>query len=105
MKIGILREEKHPKDTRVPLTPSQCRAVKERFDNVEVVVQPSDYRCFTNEEYKYHDIQLVEDLSDCDILFGVKEVPKYLLIEGKSYAFFRTLSKSNRKIKTYYRRC
>jgi saccharopine dehydrogenase (NAD+, L-lysine-forming) len=88
MKIGILREEKHPKDTRVPLTPSQCRAVNERFENVEVVVQPSDYRCFTNEEYKYHDIQLVEDLSDCDMIFGVKEVPKHLLIQGKRYAFF-----------------
>lgn len=88
MKIGILREEKFPRDSRVPLTPSQCKFLMERYPQVNVVVQPCKYRCFTNEEFTYQDIPLVEDLSDCDILLGVKEVPSELLLAGKAYMFF-----------------
>lgn len=88
MKIGILREEKFPRDSRVPLTPSQCKFLMERYPNVSVVVQPCKYRCFTNEEFTYQDIPLVEDLSDCDILLGVKEVPAELLLPNKAYMFF-----------------
>lgn len=88
MKIGILREEKKPRDARVPLTPSQCKAIIERFPNVEIYVQPSKHRCFTNEEYQYHDVTLQEDVSHCDILFGVKEVPVDCLLKEKTYVFF-----------------
>lgn len=88
MKIGILREEKKPRDARVPLTPSQCKAILERFPNVEIYVQPSKHRCFTNEEYQYQDVVLQEDLSHCDILFGVKEVPVDCLMKEKTYVFF-----------------
>jgi hypothetical protein len=88
MKIGIIREDKRPRDTRVPLTPSQCASIKERFPSVEIVVQPCRYRCFSNEEYKYHHITLQENLEDCDIILGVKEVPIDLLISNKTYLFF-----------------
>lgn len=88
MKIGIIREEKFPRDSRVPLTPSQCKFLMERYPQVSVVVQPCKYRCFTNEEFTYQDIPLVEDLSDCDILLGVKEVPAELLLPNKAYMFF-----------------
>ena len=88
MKIGILREEKKPQDTRVPLTPSQCKAIMQRFRGIEVVIQPCSYRCFTNEEYKYQGIEMQEDLSDCDILLGVKEIPVGKLIAEKKYCFF-----------------
>ena len=88
MKIGLIREEKIPRDKRVAFTPLQCRALLKEFPNVSLVVQPCDYRCFTNEEYKMHAIPLQEDLSDCDILIGVKEVPTKFLMEGKKYLFF-----------------
>lgn len=88
MKIGLIREEKIPRDKRVAFTPLQCRALLKEFPNVSLVVQPCDYRCFTNEEYKMHAIPLQEDLSDCDILIGVKEVPAKFLMEGKKYLFF-----------------
>lgn len=88
MKIGILREEKFPRDSRVPLTPSQCKFLTERTPDVEVVVQPSKYRCFTNEEFNYQGVPLQEDLSDCDILMGVKEVPAAMLMPGKTYIYF-----------------
>lgn len=100
MKIGILREGKTPPDKRVPLTPEQCAEVKEKF-NVEVQVQPSPIRCFKDEEYSNLGIQVKEDLSDCDVLLGVKEVKISDFIENKTYFFFsHTIKKQayNRKL-------
>jgi alanine dehydrogenase len=88
IKIGILREEKIPHDRRVPFTPEQCRQIKEQFPGTEVVVQPCDYRSIKIDEFRKEGITLQEDLSDCDILIGVKEVPKEKLIPGKKYLFF-----------------
>lgn len=88
MKVGILREGKTPPDKRVPLTPEQCIEVQEKFDNVSIVVQPSLIRSFKDVEYSVLGITLQEDLSDCDILLGVKEVRKEDIIQGKTYLFF-----------------
>ena len=60
MKIGILREGKMPRDKRVPFTPEQCVEMQQTF-GVEVFVQPSDWRCYTNEEYKNAGAVLQED--------------------------------------------
>jgi saccharopine dehydrogenase (NAD+, L-lysine-forming) len=87
IKIGIIREWKTPPDARVPLTPEQCASVKQKWP-VELVIQPSPVRCFKDEEYQQAGITLQEDLSDCDILLGVKEVPVDKLIPEKTYLFF-----------------
>ncbi len=87
MKIGIIREGKVPPDARVPLTPAQCRLVRERW-GIAVAVQPSPVRCFADSEYEAAGIPLQEDLSDCDILLGVKEVPTDQLMPEKTYLFF-----------------
>jgi saccharopine dehydrogenase (NAD+, L-lysine-forming) len=52
MRIGIIREGKVPPDQRVPLTPEQCTTVMARFPYVELVVQPSDVRRISDEEYE-----------------------------------------------------
>ena len=88
MKIGIIREGKVPPDQRVPLTPEQCAEVLVRFPYIELAVQPSDVRRITDAEYTEAGVQLQEDLSDCDVLFGVKEVPVDQLIPEKTYFFF-----------------
>ena len=88
MRIGIIREGKVPPDQRVPLTPEQCTQVLERFPYVELVVQPSQVRRITDQEYADCGVELNEDLSDCDVLFGVKEVPVDQLIPDKTYFFF-----------------
>ncbi len=93
LKIGILRETKNPPDKRVPVTPSQVVKLTERFPNVEVYIQPSDIRCYTDEEYQYLDLNMKEDLNDCDILIGVKEVDTQALIAGKTYVFFAHVAK------------
>jgi saccharopine dehydrogenase (NAD+, L-lysine forming) len=93
LKVGILRETKNPPDRRVPLTPPQIIALEETYPYVEFFVQPSDLRCYSNEEYEYLNIPLKEDLSDCDILLGVKEVDKRTFIPGKTYLFFSHVAK------------
>ena len=93
LRIGILRETKIPPDRRVPLTPAQIVELRERYPFVEFFVQPSDIRCYTDEEYKYLKIPLREDLSNCDILMGVKEVDKRVFIPGKTYIFFAHVAK------------
>ena len=87
MKIGVIKEGKTPPDKRVPFSPIQCKTIKEKF-NVDLVVQPSPIRCFTDQAYEEQGIVLQEDLSDCDYLFGVKEVKMDELIPGKKYFFF-----------------
>lgn len=88
MKIGILRENKMPIDKRVPLTPEQCVEVQQKFPGIRVVVQPSTVRCFNDSQYISLGIEVKEDLSDCDILMGVKEERIEDLIEGKKYLIF-----------------
>lgn len=93
LKVGILRETRNPADRRVPLTPPQIVALEELYPNVEFFVQPSDFRCYSNEEYEYLDIPLKEDLHECDVLVGVKEVDKRTFIPGKTYLFFAHVAK------------
>ena len=72
--LGVVRETKNPPDKRVPLTPRQCRELMEQHRNLKIVVQPSEDRCFSDQEYKRAGITLMEDLSGCEMLAGVKEV-------------------------------
>ena len=87
MKIGIIREGKTPPDSRVPLIPAQAATLAAR-EGVELVVQPSPGRCFSDQQYREAGLSLQEDLSDCDVLMGVKEVPIEQLIPQKTYFFF-----------------
>jgi saccharopine dehydrogenase (NAD+, L-lysine forming) len=101
IKIGLIREGKTPPDKRVAFTPLQTEEIEQRFPHVKVVCQQSEVRCFKDEEYKELDIEIVSDISDCDILMGIKEVPIPNLIAEKTYLFFsHTLKKQpyNRKL-------
>lgn len=88
IKIGILREGKVPPDRRVPFTPKQCAMLKNTFGRIELYIQPSAVRSFSDSEYADEGITLSEDLSGCDVLIGVKEVNIIDLIENKKYLFF-----------------
>ncbi len=100
-KLGIIREGKHPADRRVPLTPAQCQTVLDRYPDLDLVVQRSAVRAFTDDEYARAGITLVDDLQDRDLILGIKEVPLEMLIPGKSYLFFSHTIKEqphNRKL-------
>ena len=85
--IGLIREGKIPADNRVAFTPEQCKWIKNHLP-VDIQVQSSAIRCFSDREYSMAGIEVVDDLAACDILFGIKEVPKAVLIAGKTYLFF-----------------
>lgn len=86
-KIGIRREDKSVWERRVPITPQDARLLQEQH-GIEVVVQPSELRIFRDEEYRAAGVQVQEDLSSCDVIFGVKEIPPAQLMPGKTYVFF-----------------
>jgi alanine dehydrogenase len=88
LKIGLIREGKVPQDNRVALTPAHCKWLHMNFDDVRVVVQHSTNRCYTDKEYERAGVEVKEDLSNCNLLLGIKEVPVDMLLEGKRYMFF-----------------
>ncbi len=99
-KAGLIREEKVPVDRRVALTPQQAAYVQQTM-GVKVYCQHSEHRCYSDQAYREQGIEVVEDISHCDILLGVKEVPIPALMPGKTYLFFsHTIKKQayNRKL-------
>jgi len=88
MKIGILKERKNPPDRRVVFSPKKCAELLKKYPQMEIKVESSDSRFFTDEDYKKEGIGVFEDVSDCDVLLGVKEVPIDNLIPNKKYFFF-----------------
>jgi saccharopine dehydrogenase (NAD+, L-lysine-forming) len=101
IKLALISEGKVPPDKRVPLTPLQAEEIMQRFPHVKMICQPSTARCFKEAEYEELGISIQEDVSDCDILMGIKEVPIQNLIADKTYLFFsHTLKKQpyNRKL-------
>jgi len=93
IKVGVLRESKNPPDKRVAITPSVGQELLKKYPNVELFIQPSEIRCFNDQEYKDLGLQLKEDLSDCDLLIGVKEVKAETFIANKKYLFFAHVAK------------
>ena len=88
LKIGLIREGKIPQDNRVALTPAQCKWLRLNFDDVQVVAQHSANRCYTDQEYERAGVEVTEDMSGCNLLLGIKEVPVDMLLDGKRYMFF-----------------
>ncbi len=86
--IGLIKEGKVPSDNRVALTPAQCKWINSNKSDIKVIVQSSETRCFADVEYKRLGIEVVEDISACDVLIGIKEVPASQLIPQKTYIFF-----------------
>lgn len=93
MKFGIIREGKTPPDRRVVFPPDILDKFRTQFPQAEIKVQSSNVRYFPDEAYKLLGFEVAEDVSDCDILIGVKEVPIKDLIPNKTYFFFSHTTK------------
>jgi alanine dehydrogenase len=101
MKFGIIKERKNPPDRRVVFAPDELAKLKQLYPEASVTVESSDIRIFSDIQYKSMGITVADDVSDCDVLFGVKEVPVENLIPNKAYFFFsHTIKKQpyNRKL-------
>ena len=88
LRIGLIREKKKQPDQRVALTPKQCAFIQSTYSHIKILVEPSPTRCYTDDEYLSQGLELTDDLSNCDILLGIKEVPDDALMPGKTYFFF-----------------
>lgn len=88
MKFGIIREGKIPADKRVVFSPQALLAFKNNYPQATFTVQSSAIRTFTDDEYRSLGFEVSDNLDDCDVLFGVKEVPVDDLLPNKTYFFF-----------------
>jgi alanine dehydrogenase len=101
MKFGIIKERKNPPDRRVVFTPEELVRLKNQYPETEIAIESSDIRVFSDHQYAEKGFKVVTDVSDCDVLIGVKEVPIESLIPNKKYIFFsHTIKKQahNRKL-------
>jgi len=101
MKFTLIKERKNPPDRRVVLSPQACQKITTDFPDAEIIVESSEVRVFKDAEYSKLGIQVSNDVSEADVMLGVKEVPIEALIPNKKYFFFsHTIKKQsyNRKL-------
>ncbi len=95
MIIGIRREDKNLWEGRVPLIPSDVEILQEKY-NFKFIIQPSNIRAFSDNEYEDVGATISEDLSSCEMIIAVKEIPKEFFREGKKYLFFSHVIKGQK---------
>jgi alanine dehydrogenase len=88
IKFALIKERKSPPDRRVVFSPKKCRKLLETFPDATMVVEKSEVRVFDDDLYEKEGIELANDLRNCDVMLGVKEVPIPALIPHKKYFFF-----------------
>lgn len=88
MKFAIIKERKSPPDRRVVFSPEKLAEARMEFPEAEFIVESSDIRIFPDSAYRELGFEVTDDVSDADILIGVKEVPIEALIPNKKYFFF-----------------
>ncbi len=88
MKFALIKERKSPPDRRVVFSPEEALSIIQDFPEAQIIVESSDIRVFSDQEYLDRGIEVSEDVSDCDVFLGVKEVPVSALIPNKKYFFF-----------------
>jgi alanine dehydrogenase len=88
MKFGIIKERKTPPDRRVVFSPKKLNEFQQKFPEALLKVEPSLIRVFSDVAYQKKGIEVTENMTDCDVLIGVKEVPIEALIPNKKYFFF-----------------
>ena len=90
--LSIIREARAD-ESRTPLIPHQVSHLLDKFSNLKIIVQPSKKRCFEDDDYLKAGATITNNLSNTDIIVGVKEVNISRLIENKTYLFFSHTSK------------
>lgn len=99
--FAIIKERKNPPDRRVVFSPSALKEASEKFPEARFIVESSDIRIFSDKAYKEAGFEVLEDVSEADVMLGVKEVPVAYLVPNKKYFYFsHTIKKQpyNRKL-------
>ena len=90
--ISIIKEARVD-ENRTPFVPNQIQTLISKFPGLKILVQPSKNRCFKDEDYSKAGAKIEEDISQSDIIFGIKEAEISKLIENKTYLFFSHTTK------------
>ncbi len=88
LKFALIKERKTPPDRRVVFSPEKLIEVVQKFPEASFKIESSEVRIFTDEQYREAGFEVSKDVSDCDVMLGVKEVPIPYLIPNKKYFFF-----------------
>lgn len=86
--FAIIKERKNPPDRRVVFSPQKCQELQKTFPEARIIVEASDIRVFPDAAYREAGFEVKEDVSEADVMLGVKEVPIEALIPNKKYFFF-----------------
>jgi len=84
--IGIRHEDKYTMERRVALPPDTVNEIIKQ--GLEVFVESSPKRVFKDSEFTTAGAKVTDNLSECPVIFGVKEIPPTWFEEGKTYIFF-----------------
>ncbi len=90
--VAIRREDKNIWERRAPLTPKHVAVISGEFD-VHIVVQSSPIRIFPDAAYAKAGATVREDISDCRVVFAIKEIPPDILQPHTTYVFFSHTAK------------
>lgn len=84
--LGIRKENKNKWERRVAITPHDCKKLRDK--GYRIILQSNNLRCYTDKQYLDNGVEIVDDLSEADVILGVKEIPLELLIPEKTFIYF-----------------
>ena len=84
--IGILNETYNVWERRVALNPQAVQTLVQK--GYKVIVQPSDQRCFLDQEFKDVGANIQKDLSEASVIFGVKPQVLGTILPEKTYLMY-----------------
>jgi len=84
--VFLRKENKSIWERRVGLVPKDCKTLISK--GIRIKVEPSELRCYSDEQYKAVGCEISEDATDADLIIGIKEVPLEYLYEGKTYLYY-----------------
>jgi hypothetical protein len=99
--FAIIKERKTPPDRRVVFSPNKLKEAAALYPEARFIVESSDVRIFPDTAYTQAGFEVLQDISQADVMLGVKEVPIEALIPNKKYFYFsHTIKKQpyNRKL-------
>lgn len=86
--FAIIKERKSPPDRRVIFSPEKLKQAAIQFPDARFIVESSEVRVFTDKAYRDAGFKVLDDVSQADVMLGVKEVPIDALIPNKKYFYF-----------------
>jgi len=85
-KLGIRYEDKYEMERRVALVPDHVKQLINKGIEIEVVRSPK--RIFKDSEFEKAGARMVDEITDSDVIIGVKEMPVDYFEKNKTYIFF-----------------